>query len=289
MTSRELASLILLGALAVFGLWNPDTRNTIPGVVKAFFVPKILAMVVAFVVYMAAVVWGTSHVGLWNRGLLKETIIWGLVTGFVLLFNTHKVRSVTFFRDTTAQAVGLSAFIEFFLNTESFNLLVELVLQVVLILVAGMLAVTSDEAKHRQLRRLLEGLLTVVGVGLVIATAWKLGQDWSTIDRGLLWRSLLLAVWLTIAALPFIYGLSLVMGYELLFSRMDLRHKPRRLSVKLRAAAIAGLGGRLRHVHGFAGTWPRRLGRETSFGRARSVVGEFKSSLVATADGDGAT
>jgi hypothetical protein len=62
--------------------------------------------------------------------------------------------------------------------------------------------------------------------------------------------------------------------------RMNLDGKPLGLQLALRAAAIAGLGGRLRLVHGFAGTWPRRLGSETSFGRGLALVNEFGASAV---------
>jgi hypothetical protein len=62
--------------------------------------------------------------------------------------------------------------------------------------------------------------------------------------------------------------------------RMNLDGKPLDCSSRYAPAAIAGLGGRLRVVHGFAGTWPRRLGSETSFGRGLALVNEFGASAV---------
>ena len=102
------------------------------------------------------------------------------------------MKSVGFFRDTALRTLGLTAFVEFFINVESFHLVIELILQALLILVFGMLAVASNDAEHRQLKRLLEGFLTLVGLSLIVATAWRLGQNWSTVDKGVLWRALVL-------------------------------------------------------------------------------------------------
>jgi len=114
-----------------------------------------------------------------NRPLriLKDTIIWGLLTGFALLFKATDVKSVGFFRDTALRTIGLSAFVEFFINIESFHLVLELILQLVLILVFGMLAVASNDEDQRHLKRLLEGFVTLVGAILIVTTAWKLGQS----------------------------------------------------------------------------------------------------------------
>ncbi|WP_344114252.1 hypothetical protein [Kribbella alba] len=272
--------MILLGALAAYVLSHREVRSSTADVAKAFLQPKIMAPIVAFGVYLTAAVWAASQVNLWEREILKDTIIWGLLTGLALLFKTTDAKSVGFFRDTALRTIGLSAFVEFFVNIESFHLVVELVLQAVLILVVGMLAVTSNDEDQRQLKRLLEGFLTLVGVILIVTTAWKLGQNWSSVDKGLLWRSLALPVWLTVAALPYIYGLSLVMGYGTTFSRLKLVDRPRSLSLKLRVAVVVGLGWRLRYVHGFTGPWAMRLGRTSSFTEGRALVNEFRASFA---------
>jgi hypothetical protein len=149
-----------------------------------------------------------------------------------------------------------------------------------MVLVVGMLAVANeDDPQQARLRQVLDGFLALVGLVLIVATAWRLGQHWSSVDHGLLWRALLLRACLTVVSLSFIYGLSLTMGYGSAFSRMDLQTKPRRVRVKPRAAAIFGLGGHLRYVHRLAGAWPTRIGRQTSFTRAYELVGEYKASL----------
>ena len=101
------------------------------------------------------------------------------------------MKSVGFFRDTALRTLGRTAFVEF-IKVESFHLVIELILQALLILVFGMLAVASNDAEHRQLKRLLEGFLTLVGLSLIVATTWRLGQNWSTVDKGVLWRALVL-------------------------------------------------------------------------------------------------
>lgn len=100
-------------------------------------------------------------------------------------------------------------------------------------------------------------------------------------------RSLVLPVWLTAATLPYIYGLSLVMGYGTTFSRLKLVDSPHSLSLKLRVAIIVGLGWRLRYVHGFTGPWAMRLGRASSFSEGRALVNEFKAALAGPKVGQG--
>jgi hypothetical protein len=278
LTTRELALLIISAAFAVLALSSRDIRRSIVAVVKAFLAPKVVISTAAFGLYMGVVVWTASRVDLWNRGLLKDTIIWCGVAGFALLLKTNEVRDLGFFRQAAVQTLGLSAFVEIFLNTVSFHLVFELLLIAISTLVACLHVVATHQEEHETLKRPLEVVLSLIGLGLIIATVWKLSIEWSSVDHGQLWLSAVLALWLPLAALPYIYALSLVMGYELAFMRMNLDGKPLRLQLALRAAAIVGLGGRLRAVHGFAGTWPRRLGSETSFGSGLALVHEFRAT-----------
>jgi hypothetical protein len=83
----------------------------------------------AHTLYIVAAVLVAQRLGIWNAGLLKETIAWFLLPGLVLLFGfTRLYKDRSYYRRTLIGVIGLSAAIEFYVNLAEFPLPVELLL-----------------------------------------------------------------------------------------------------------------------------------------------------------------
>ncbi|TFC92176.1 hypothetical protein E3T28_07160 [Cryobacterium sinapicolor] len=95
LTTREIASLLLMGAVALTLVVVPKFRQhfapSIIGALRAAFAPKLVSVYLLVVAASAASTAGAWRVGLWEWNLLKDAII---LTGAVVL--PMVVRSFSF-------------------------------------------------------------------------------------------------------------------------------------------------------------------------------------------------
>ena len=277
MNDRELATAIWIAALLVLVLWKRDLRASLWDVIKLFLGAKILVPVLFYATVIGARVFVAAHVGLWNQALLAETLIWFFLSGAVLFFRvTDAGKDQGFFRKRVLETVGIAAFLEFFMNLKTMALPWELLLQPVVAVLVGLQVVAGSDRKHAPVKRLANGLLALVGIGLLAFTIQSVATYWRTQDYQLFWRCLALPIWLTLGVLPFIYSLALSAGYEQVLTRMSFFNDRQRPHLRAVLGVVVGLRGNLSDVNGFAGPRARAAAVAGSFEEARREVAGFK-------------
>ena len=102
-------------------------------------------------------------------------------------------------------------------------------------------------------------------------------DDWSLIDRGLLFREFLLPIWLTPFALLFVFGFAVVAAYEKAFVRMWLGDESHSSLARQRLALVLRSGLSLSHLRLVAGRemW---IGNAAGFRETWSRIGEVKQA-----------
>ena len=94
LTNREIASLVLLGALLVViivaALRSERLGSVLGGLFRAFVQPLILLILVWYFGCLAAALSVASWLGLWEWSLWKPTVLWLVLTGFGLLFKNDE-------------------------------------------------------------------------------------------------------------------------------------------------------------------------------------------------------
>lgn len=86
LNSREWAILTLLIIFAIVVLSTPSTRKHVLQLLRGASSGVIVIPLVALTVWVAVLVTGASHLGLWNSGLAKDTVVWFVVSGFGTIF-----------------------------------------------------------------------------------------------------------------------------------------------------------------------------------------------------------
>ena len=117
LNNRELAALIWVGAAAVCALSTKSVREGFVGVVKAFL--QLLIPLAAMLGWVSLELWVGVRLAIWNSALAKGTILWTLGSAGALLFNCTQLHSDSdphFFRRTVLATVGVTVFVEFFVN-----------------------------------------------------------------------------------------------------------------------------------------------------------------------------
>ena len=223
--------------------------------------------------WVAFELWVGQKCGLWRSSLTKDAVIWFVTSALVLFFNIDKVSSRPhFLRRTAFEALGLSALLVAFTSLFVLNLFVELVLQPVVAVLAMLSVVAGTDEQYHTVKRLVDGLIAIIGVSLLVYAITVAVDTWSSVDKPELARQLALPVWLTIGLLPYIYllGPSTAYGPENSV-RINLSSADRpegRLRSKL--ALVLTYHVRAHRLAEFGGAW--QLGQARTFREARRII-----------------
>lgn len=284
LSNREVASLILLGLFLAFALTIPSVRKALRPLAVTFFTPRIVLPLLAYAGFIVLIVFAGAQVRMWEPSLLKDTLVWSLVSGIVLFFKFDEASKEGFVGRRVRAALSAAVFVEFYLNLISFWLIWELLVQATASALLVFAVVAEFDAKTKGIARAARVLLALIGGGLLIATAFELFRTIGTLEPADMARSFLLPLWLTAASLIFIYVLALYANYELAFMRLDRMAKTRRARWRSKLALVVGLNVRNPDVHHFGGGWLTELASAATWGDALRKVREWRtwrSSAVA--------
>lgn len=281
--SREWAILIWMSILLAWMLWKPDLRSSLACVARALLSWKLLLPMLLLAVWIMAVTWAGSHVGLWRSELSKDTIIWYFAVGIPLLMSMDKAGKPGFIKSIVTRVLAFTVVVEFVIAMFPYSLPVELVLIPVITVVAMTSMVAGMDAANAPAKRLIDGVLAVAGFALLAHSLSRLHAQWAYVDGALEVARLALPIWLAVVTLPFAYGMSVLAGYEAMFVRLRFHREDRQVSARQRAGIIAGLGFGPRTVWNVRGEWLYRFADARSFGDARRVAQRFRRGTDARA------
>ena len=253
LTNRELALVVaLLFWLAVValssrrgtsghGLWGSVRGRLSAAADKAILLP-----VVVYLCWMSAALAVAHAVGLWDVRLVKAAVLWWLFSG-VGLFGAgiEAAKRDGAIAGAFKRLVGVVVIFEFVANAASFPLFIEITAQILAVPCGVVAARVSVRQARRAVGTLASGYLALFGVAALGWGIARLVEDWKVIDKDLLWRELVMPLWLTPVALAFMALLALYFVYEVTFSVMG-SESAAGLSWRHRLAVLARCGPRLR-------------------------------------------
>lgn len=276
--NRQLATIMLLGAFLVWGLSRRAVRASAAGVVRQFVHPKVLTPFLFYGAWLVGLHWLGWQLNLWNPKLIGESIFWAGASGFALLVLavTEASKQDNFFRNKTVETVKFAAFFVGFLNLKALSLVGELILQAVVTFLAMVRVVAGHNEQHKSIRRPLDVILFLVTAGLLAYTVLWLAQDWSRIDKGQEVRKLLMPIWLTLGAFPFVFVFALMADYGRVFAFMKATTGRNRTSLRTRLGVILALRTRLLDIRGFAGRLAQQAGRGRTIRDGIEAVRAFR-------------
>lgn len=280
LNNREWASVFWLGVILLSLIVWRQTRSTLLGLIRSVASAWIIWLVFAVLLaWTAVLVMGAYRLHIWTTGLIKDTILWCGSPALALFFSlTDASRRRYFFRRAAAATLGLAPFLEFYLNLYIFPLAVELIFQPVIAILA-LSGVVPTDARNRAGKMVATGLLSVIGLAVIVFSTVSLIENWQKTDWPDTLRRLILPVWLTLGVLPCLYGISLVFNYQQAFRLLRWASPDPMAISRARLALLVGLNGRTRMVGNFDGGWAARLTAASSFRDARRIVREYQTSM----------
>ncbi|WP_324718073.1 hypothetical protein U7230_07360 [Carboxydochorda subterranea] len=214
-STREIATAIWLVVFLVLVLRKAEVRHEVAGVLRAGAHPKIVLPIVCLAAYTALAVWALRTVSLWNPALLKETVLWFVLTGLataseaITSASPHRV-----IRTAVRDSLRVVVLFEFLVGSYTFPLFWELILVPLVVIVSMMDIVARRDRKSSEIAAFLHWIQVVVGLAIVGSALYQAAIDYATLVSPGTLRIIALGPILTLMFIPAIYVLLLCTNYE---------------------------------------------------------------------------
>ena len=276
LNNREIAALILLGAMLLIALIHERVRESLGKLLLMSLRPQIWIPVVLMWAWVVFEVWVGAMFTLWNFELLKGTVLWTICSGGVLIFNyTNFHSAIPFFWKTVKATFAVVVFVEFIVNLYAMNLIAELTLQlagcfsVILVTLGGL------KPEYARVKKFFQIVLGLIGLIFLTYSVWQISTNWHEQNLEHLMIQFLLPIWLTVGLIPFLYGFSIVVVYDLVFRFIDREPGDWRAYWRHRIALFSTLWFRTRLVKNFTVYWTNKLSETSTYSAATGVIQEF--------------
>lgn len=283
-SNREIATAIWIGLIVAVLLVVPEFRRhmwpSIKGLFEAIANWKILVPVGVYFAYIIGVFYGIWRAGLWHLGLLTETLIIAVFAGLPIFFSAHQVvEGKRLLRDVLVRTLGLSAFVVFYVGLEPLPLWGELALQPVLLLLAILLVVAEHNPEHRPVAKLINGVLGLVGLGLIIYTTKTIISQWALRDGVRALEGLALAVGLLLALVPLVYVFAFIMHVENILTQLSVLNGRKKPKLVVRLACLLGLHFGVKYAADFNGNWRADLAQAGGLRESHKIMKDFRRAV----------
>ena len=280
LTSRELATVIIIVATIAVVLGVPKLRAhmapSLKAVMRAAFVPRLVwlyLVVVSVAASSTALAWA---IGLWDLGLLKDTVILTVTVVIPMTFRSLSFKSGgELAHKLVRETLALTALLTIYLDAAPLPLGWEIVYQLTVSFLAILQAFAATKPEYAPAKRMCDFLLFVFGVFLLMWTAISLIQtppDWSEF-----FQSFFFGFWLPLTLLPFFYVFGFYAVIETALARFRAIRKP--LPRRVALAVMVGTRLRLSLLARFSGRY-NYVGDAIGFRDALSRMSSFRNDLA---------
>lgn len=212
--NRELALITWFLILIIYSLTKSlGVLKSMGEIIKIYFSKRILIVNLLCWSYISGIIYVFYLFGFWNSSMIKDTIIWSIISTIILLVNSDrkgKGSLLGVLKSTVQPMVG----IEFLVNLESFGFFWEMVLLPFLVFIYVGADLATKDPKHKQVEVFLKWLQAFFGIYILYQSIANIIKGFGTIDGHQYSLNLLLPIWLTISFIPFIYAVMIYSQYE---------------------------------------------------------------------------
>lgn len=221
-TTREIATGIYVIVFFLFVVLNNKFRASAFKIikVKAIFERQLVISFIIILLYASIILFCMTRFVFWKWIYLKDILIWVLFVGVPVCFKAtdRKIES-DYFRNMIIKNIKLSVFLEFFLNTFTFSLIIELVLQAVLIFLTLLQVIAQTKERHR-VKKKLDAILVLIAIILFYQTLQTTIAAYPKYDIEGYIINLLIPLVFSVIYVPVAYLMAVYSRYQLLFDRI---------------------------------------------------------------------
>lgn len=195
-------------------------------VISCALTPKLFIPALLLIAYSILIISLTSYFGLWTTEILLDTILEVLFIGIpsmAIAVRAHTIISI--FRQFVLPEIGFGALAAFYINIESFPLVVEILLQFSILFLTCIKVFSANRGDEKDVSKFSSCLLGLIGTLVLIAATYQLIVTWSAVDWGTELKSLLMTFYYPALLLPYVIALGYYSAYEALGAQIKICSK----------------------------------------------------------------
>lgn len=231
-SNREIALIFWYVLLILFFLLK-GVGNSVLGLLRSFFASQLAIIYLLMTLYTIGLIYILYQVNLWDKNLIKDSLIWFVTFTFANLFKSIKKRNMFEFFETINEIFKLTIFIEFIVNFKSFGLGIELVM-LPLITFIGIAQFLSEKEDKIISKNFFSKTLSHVGIIYLITSLYNSIKEYEIFFSNTNLNSLILPVLLSFFSLPFFYLLTVYSEYEQLYMRVNFISRDKKIQRKIK-------------------------------------------------------
>jgi uncharacterized membrane protein YhdT len=227
LNNRETAIALWAVIALLIAISTKSVRHALSGVLKAFFVKKIIIPILFMLVYVSIMIVFYAKINFWDISALKDTVFWVAGTAFVFFFKINEIlKDEHYFEKAIIDNIKLAAILEFIMNLYSFAFAIEfLILVPMIVLISTLRAVALSKPIYKLARIALDYILGLLGIVIIAYTIREISTDFHGFATLKNLRDFLLPLAFTITYIPFVYLVTLYSQYDNIFMRIDFANK----------------------------------------------------------------
>ncbi|MFK5959702.1 MAG: hypothetical protein QM495_12645 [Lutibacter sp.] len=227
--NRELAIIFWIGILLIYVFRKKRNALNFGKVLEAFFIDKILTIILLSVIYIESLILVLSLIEYWDFTFIKDSIIWYFGVAFITILNLYKQPdSRKFFKKTIIDNFKFIVIFEFLSNFFTFNLITELIIIPIIsfiVILDTYLSINNEIKSEKLLKKITNGILSFFGLIMIFYTLYRFKNDYSSIMSFGSLKFFLFPIILTLLFIPFLYFLALYSEYDIILERLQYRFK----------------------------------------------------------------
>ncbi|MDQ8195468.1 hypothetical protein QEH59_13615 [Coraliomargarita sp. SDUM461004] len=221
--NREISLLFWLAVVLAWGCTHRQIREGLINLLASALKPKLVIGFVMMLAYITSCVLFLWLNGVWDSSNLKATIIWSLTAAALMVGKviSNDATPTKFFGSAVWGGLKLSVVLEFVVQLYVFPLVVELFVVPIAALIGAMIAVCETDEKFAPVKRLLNGVLSILGFTMIAYAAYRLPPEFSNFWQWSTVLSFSLPIVLTVLFIPFLWLVAVAVAYENVFCRLQ--------------------------------------------------------------------
>lgn len=216
-STREISITIWIALLAIFLVTKKEIRDSVKGLITAFFNKGILITFSLMFIYIFFCLCMLSSLGLFEMSQIKEVVIWFFTVAFVYFLNApNYLKLDTQFKKVIFDSLKVIALVEIITATYTFHIIVELIFVPLTVLLAAVQVYIEykNSEEYKDTKKLVDFLLNSIGTFIIIYCTYKLITNFSEFANKDNLLEFIVPIILSLLLIPFIFIISLFMNYE---------------------------------------------------------------------------
>jgi hypothetical protein len=272
--TRETASLVWAIAALLVALAIPSLRASVSALVSVVLRPFTAVLLASTTLLAAATTGGLALIGYWRPSMVAATAAWFVGTAIAGTFRMGGVRELQLL---ALRAVALAGLIEFVSNAYTFPLWMELFLVPGVVVFVTLASFADLRPEFAIVRAPLRMISIALFVGTLTPTVVYVIQHLGKLENAERAREFLLPLVLTVAFLPYLYAVRMVVVWQTALSmlRFGMQDRPALLK-KARRSLITSCRGSLSRIQLFEPRFRWMLASAASYEDIDRTFREFE-------------